>query len=575
MLSALFAWFLSDPLLPPATSDVGPRDHARLPARDGTLLWTGWRLPEGDGPFPTIVTRSPYPISGLLDGQCRIYTARGYACVWQEVRGRGRSAGVWDPFVNEERDGQDLVRWIAAQPWSDGKVAWVGESYMAGTGWTVVPEDPDGVSTLVSRIFAPASYDAIYEDGLLRHELITAWMAIMPDERDNLAAAGRYRRALAHRPRSTMDEVASGHPIPWFRTWVAAEDPADPAWTEGDPRRFAESPARTFVPVMLVGGWSDAFIQVQIDAWGSLASKDKSLLVVGPWAHLGQVPADFPLAEVDSAVGGGGSMFQLPRILDWYDHHVRGQPARSPMTGAITYVVGGDRWEVRPDWPPETTERRYVATYSADRCAGRLEQGSGAPLSTPMAYAYDPADPFPSRGGAGLLAGAIPGMRGVPPGFLAAANPCPRRADLLRFESAPLAAPLHLAGSVAVELDVASDAPDTAFGFRLLERRADGVEYVLREGFSTLALRDGGPKKPYTPGDRVRVVPDGAPLEAELHAGSTLVLVVTSSSFPAYEAHPNVAGRISEATATVVANQQVFGATLVIPEVAARTVAAE
>ena len=159
-------------------------------------------------------------------------------------------------------------------------------------------------------------------------------------------------------------------------------------------------------------------------------------------------------------------------------------------------------------------------------------------------------------------------MGGVPPGFVRAPDLCPRRADLLRFTSPPLEAPLHFAGNARVDLEVASDAPDTAFGFRLLERRPNGDEIVLREGFTTLALRNGAPRQPYAPGERVRVTADAAPLEAELQPGSRVVLVVTSSSFPAYEAHPNTDGLLSTATATHVAAQTVFGATLVLPEVA-------
>ncbi len=522
-------------------------------------------MPEGTGPFPTVVTRVPYPMDPVLDWQCGELRERGWACVYQHTRGQGRSGGEWEPFVNEASDGQDLLAWVRAQPWSDGTVAWIGDSYLAATGWTVLAADGAAFSAIISRVFAPSLYDTAYEDGLLRHELVTAWMTLMPDTDAGMLAGGRYHRALEHRPRMTMDMVGAGHEVPWFREWLSGEDPSSSIWDRSDAVAFNGVVPRTQVPVMFVGGWSDAFIEPQVKAWAQLPDRSKSLFVIGPWDHLGNSPADIPLDELSSP--GGGRLFtQIPLALDWLDAVVRGAELKPELTGVLSYVVGGDRWEHRPDWPPPTVERRLHAGGATGRCDGRLSEAE-AGLEAPLTYTYDPEDPLPSHGGAGLLAGVVPLMRGVPPGFLEAGVNCDGREDVLSFVSDPLKQTLHLAGTLKVELEVASDAPDTAFGFRLLERRAKGPEILLREGFATLALREGPPRKPYTPGERVTLVPDGAPLEAELHAGSELVLVLTSSSFPAVEAHPNVAGLLADAAETRSAAQTVYAATLVIPEV--------
>lgn len=101
---------------------------------------------------------------------------------------------------------------------------------------------------------------------------------------------------------------------------------------------------------------------------------------------------------------------------------------------------------------------------------------------------------------------------------------------------------------------------------RLLERA--GRAYMLREGFATLALRNGGPRTPYTPGERVQLSVDTAPLEMEFQPGDKIVMYITSSSFPAYEAHPNQAGILAEATTTRPAQQSIYAATLILPEVA-------
>ena len=539
-----------------------------LPARDGTALHTITWLPDGPGPWPTVVTRVPYAMGIALDWQCRLLVRRGFACVVQHVRGRGRSGGAWSPFVHEEHDGQDTLAWIRGQSWSNGRIGWLGDSYLAATGWTVALQDPDGLSTLVSRIFAPSLYLSAYEDGLLRHELVTAWMALMPDERNRLLGVGHhYRKALAHRPRTTLDVVAAGHPVPWYREWLEAEDLSAETWNRDDALAFQQAAETTVIPVLLIGGWADAFIAAQLDVWSRLASRDQSLLVVGPWAHLGQKPSAIRLGGVAGPGDGPLEQLQIPRVLDWLATHLADAPARTPQVGAITYVVGGDRWEFRPAWPPPTVPYRLGIEAGADGCSGRLV-AQPTPLVAPLHWTYDPADPLPSRGGDGMLAGAIPTFNGVKPGFVRVRGACDRRADVLRFQSAPLERPLHFAGAIRVEMEVSSDVLDSAFGFRLLERRRDGTEFLLREGFATLALRDGAPRKPYTPGERVHLVPDATPLEAEIHAGSSLVLVLTSSSFPSYEAHPNVSGLLSAAVETRVAHQQVFAAVLTLPRVA-------
>ena len=63
------------------------------------------------------------------------FTRRGYVTVIQDLRGRQRSEGTGQYFhtanSNEGRDGYDTVEWIAAQPWSNGRVGTVGSSHGA------------------------------------------------------------------------------------------------------------------------------------------------------------------------------------------------------------------------------------------------------------------------------------------------------------------------------------------------------------------------------------------------------------------------------------------------------------
>ena len=113
--------------------------NVMLPTRDGTRLASDIYRPAHNGEFavgvfPTILCRTAYDKAAprYVD-YADYFTPRGYVVVLQDVRGRHKSEGTgqYHHIVNphEGRDGYDTVEWIAAQPWSNGKVGTVGNSY--------------------------------------------------------------------------------------------------------------------------------------------------------------------------------------------------------------------------------------------------------------------------------------------------------------------------------------------------------------------------------------------------------------------------------------------------------------
>ena len=95
----------------------------RIPLRDGVKLGADLHRPSGDAACPVLLIRTPYdkarsqnePLAaGALE--------RGYAVVVSDVRGRYTSEGDFDPYRHEGLDGYDTIEWVAAQPWSNGRV---------------------------------------------------------------------------------------------------------------------------------------------------------------------------------------------------------------------------------------------------------------------------------------------------------------------------------------------------------------------------------------------------------------------------------------------------------------------
>ncbi len=95
--------------------------------RDGVKLATNIYLPKGDGPWPTVLTRTPYN-KNSADSSAARYNEHGYVLVSQDVRGRYESEGEDQPFEVDMPDGYDTVEWIAAQSFSNGKVGIFGTS---------------------------------------------------------------------------------------------------------------------------------------------------------------------------------------------------------------------------------------------------------------------------------------------------------------------------------------------------------------------------------------------------------------------------------------------------------------
>ena len=111
--------------------------NVRAPMRDGVRLSTNVFRPDVKTRVPTILIRTPYGKGADLPAAYQPFVERGYAVVMQDVRGRYKSEGVFQPLSQEGPDGYDTLDWIAAHPWSDGKVGMVGGSYLGIVQWKV------------------------------------------------------------------------------------------------------------------------------------------------------------------------------------------------------------------------------------------------------------------------------------------------------------------------------------------------------------------------------------------------------------------------------------------------------
>jgi uncharacterized protein len=114
------------------SSPITIESNVPVEMRDGVVLRADVYRPKAPGKYPVILMRSPYNKS-FNPGWAVDAASDGYVAIIQDVRGRYASEGDWYPFKYESQDGYDTVEWAAALPYSNGKVALFGGSYVGIT----------------------------------------------------------------------------------------------------------------------------------------------------------------------------------------------------------------------------------------------------------------------------------------------------------------------------------------------------------------------------------------------------------------------------------------------------------
>lgn len=125
--------------------------------KDGIVLRADIYHPEGKGPWPVLLTRTPYGKSGELYIFNDISRAveHGYVVIIQDTRGRFTSEGEWDliPTANQEAtDTETTINWASKLPYSNGQVGMFGISYYAFTQWAGMIQNPSALRAAIPAL---------------------------------------------------------------------------------------------------------------------------------------------------------------------------------------------------------------------------------------------------------------------------------------------------------------------------------------------------------------------------------------------------------------------------------------
>ncbi len=517
----------------------------RVPMADGVTLSTDVVLPAGTGTFPAILIRTPYSkVNDRILAWAGFFADHGYAVVAQDVRGRGDSGGVWEPWISEFGDGHDAVEWAAAQPWCTGKVGMLGGSYEAWVQWAAASRHPAHLAAMVTsgspgRWFRdwPYRFGAFYASDYLEWLNRTAGRVVQP------VPFPSWAWLVGHADLRSLD-AESGRPL---ASWQAAldHDSYDDYWHSLDITGYEQMD----IPVLHLTGWYDACAPGEYHHFRELRKASpaghRQALVIGPWDHHGAVVTGQAVGG-DLEISAQGTVDIRLLWERWFARWLKDSPDAGADAQVRYYSLGANLWREAAGWPPAGSTE-HVLYLHAD---GSLRAEPSAAAAT-RSYEYDPARPVLSL----VSLHNRDRLEWAPrPALL-----IDGRDDVLRYRTAPLASPLAIAGPVHAVLHVATTGRDTDFVVSLGYVRADGTATIIADGIIRAAMRASLSKAELLePGQIYELDIEVNDIALELAPGEAVEVAVSSSLAPNYHPNPNTGLGYGGEESPVVVRQTVY-----------------
>lgn len=457
---------------------------------DGVDLGTQVYLPEGEGPFPTMVGRGIRK-GGQMDG-AHWYLKKGFACVSQDLvpEGEELSAGIHGASARAVRDiasdAYELVEWVAKQAWCNGKIALFG--YSAG-----------GMATLPALISKPPSLTAI-----VTHIAST-------DPKSIYRMRGGVETSRRYDPQQQDG-------------WAPGELPA-PGRSTILPKVRADENIRIYKTD--IAGWFDIFLQGSINDWVAWKDTGRAVLVVGGGTHgahprPSRVPPDYCDADMFwpdvpqfNLLNGGVEERSIQSVMYYF------------LMGDFSNPdAPGNLWKVTDSWPIPHTDKSFYLTSDH-----KLWQNKSHSSETSITYLYDPNNPAVRAdiGWRSLIADGPVDQR-----------PLEDRDDIVSFCTDPLMSPVEVTGPVWAELYISTDVPDTTFVVTLLDIYPDGYKAYITSGILMARYHIGFEQpEPLVSGTVYKLTIDMWSTAIVFDKGHRIGIHVTSSDAGHFVVHPN------------------------------------
>jgi predicted acyl esterase len=475
-------------------------DGCRLSAR----VW----MPEdaAENPVPAILEHLPYRKrdgTTARDSLTHPYFAgHGYASVRVDMRGNGDSEGLMDDEYSEQelQDACDLIAWLAAQPWCNGKVGMMGISWGGFNSLQVAQKQPPALQAIITLCSTVDRYadDIHYKGGCLLGENF-GWASTMlsyssrpPDP--SLVGDNRWRDLWLTR----LENQPFLAPL-WLR-----HQRRDAYWKRGS---VCEDYSAIKAAVLSIGGWHDGYRNTISHLVENIKAPVKG--IVGPWIH------KYPhFAAPEPRIGF------LQEALRWWDRWlkdidtgVESDPAyrvwlMDSVRPARWHVERPGRWIAEPTWPSPSIAQQNIEL---------IPPGSGPLLvASPQTCGLAGGEYFPFTFGPEL------------PG-----DQRPDDALSLCLDQPPLAEPIDIVGAPEVLVALSANRPQANIAVRLCDVHPDGASELISYGVLNLTHRNSHEfPEALIPGETVqaRIVLDQCAYRVP--AGHRLRAAISSAYWP-------------------------------------------
>ena len=549
-------------------AEVGPGYDVEMsrmiPVRDGTRLEAWITKPSNiKVKLPTILTLTQYDIDGGRHGDSAGYYAhRGYAFVQAYVRGRGQSGGVKSDSLGVQvgRDGRDLVEWIAAQPWSDGRVVMFGGSFVGMTQWQTAAQLPPHLAAIAPYVPIYPGWDIPNTNGIPQ-----AWTTVILGyvagrslntgfmRNEDYWQGKMLEQYAAYRPFHELDSAigiaaddwwmldAQGARKSMFDVWL--DHVGDAAFNlAAEPQ--ADSYERMNFPVLTVTGYYDD------DQPGTLryyrnyvahapgAAVAQLHLVIGPWDHSG---AQEPTKMIEGAPIPEAAVIDMQKLhADWYDYALGRGPLPPLLHSNVAYfMLGADEWRYARTLESASSGKELTLFLAEPSGTPRDVFRSGQLISKPQPL-EPPADIVSDPHELPELAVA---KYAADENLTSQFRAFQKRA--ITFHSDPFSQNAEIAGHIRLTLECEADAPDFDLWAQLLLVLADGSTVRLGEDIRRARFRSSQFKEELVkPGQSIQIPFEFNWLARRIPAGARLRLTIAPLNSPNYQKNFNTGGRI-------------------------------
>jgi hypothetical protein len=440
---------------------------------DGATVCTIVVRPRTTRKLPALLNFTIYADPQVKYAEAVRAASNGFAGVVGLTRGKGCSPDRPVPYEHDGADAAALVDWIAAQPWSDGRVGMYGGSYEGMTPWAAAKHMPKALKGIMSGAPVAPGLDVPME-GNVFWNFVYPWPFYTTDNKTlddaTYGDAARWQRLdrelYVHGGAYRDLEKIDGTPNPVFGRWMAHPS-YDAYWQAMIP--YGKEFARVNIPVLTTAGYYFGGPGAAVYYFTEHTRQRpgaEHYLVIGPWDHVRGHSGTISILGTKTMTSLAGYELEPAAHIDmgelryqWFDYVFGRGPKPAILAGRVNYmVVGANKWEHAPSIAAMSSRRMRIPV-------------SGT-LTVDLA---DRSDVDRARPGGGVIDKDLD------------------TSYALKFVSEPVASPIEVSGLFSGHLDFVTNKKDFDFQITLYEQTAAG-QYVLLAPYWSRASYNGHPE---------------------------------------------------------------------------------